>query len=183
MKILYPALESLGPRICILGPSNSGKSTLSHAISAKTEIEMIHLDRLFHYPNTNWVPRPFEEFTKLHDEAILEDQWIIEGNYTKTLPQRLDRATGLILLDSSTAMSLFRYFWRTWFQKEERLGSLTGNQDSVKWDMIRHITVVIPKNRRRYQALYHTIKIPKCLVTSRSELKQAYREWQLVLPK
>lgn len=179
----YPSLESLGPRICILGPSNSGKSTLAQAISTKKSDPIIHLDQLFHYPNTNWKPRPFNEFVELHDKAIQEEQWIIEGNYTKTLPQRLERATGFILLDSSTLMSLIRYFQRTWFQKEARLGALAGNQDSIKWDMIRHITIVTPNSRRRYRDLYSTLEMPKCFISSRYELKRAYKQWQLVLPK
>ena len=51
-------LDTLGPRICILGPSNSGKSTLADAIAAKQGLEPIHLDRLYHLPHTDWQPRP-----------------------------------------------------------------------------------------------------------------------------
>lgn len=178
-----PHLEKLGPRICILGPSNSGKSTLARAIAVKQNLPLIHLDQLFHYPNTNWQPRPFEEFEMLHQTAIAGDQWIIEGNYTKTLPARLASATGIILLDSSTIMSLMRYFHRTWFQQNRRIGSLAGNQDSIKWNMLRHITIVTPKNRRRYQTIYANILLPKCFIPCRSKLNQAYQKWGLSFPK
>lgn len=93
-------LDELGPRICILGPSNSGKSTLAEAIAGKRDLPAIHLDQLFHTPHTDWIPRPAQEFVHLHDAAIAQEQWVMDGNYSRTLPQRLARATGLILLDT-----------------------------------------------------------------------------------
>ena len=100
-------LDTLGPRICILGPSNSGKSTLADAIAAKQGLEPIHLDRLYHLPHTDWQPRPAGEFLTLHDAAIAGERWVMDGNYSSCLPQRLARATGLILLDLSTPLSLW----------------------------------------------------------------------------
>lgn len=177
-----PSLESLGPRIIILGPSNSGKSALAQRISHKQNLPIIHLDQLYHYPNTNWKPRPFEEFSALHDLAIHESSWVMEGNYTKTLPARLTQATGFILLDSTTIMSLFRYGYRTWFQKEARLGALSGNQDSIKWKMIHHIAIITRKNRKRYLSQYPLITLPKCYLSSRSILNKAYKIWELEHP-
>jgi adenylate kinase family enzyme len=68
-------LSELGERICILGPSNSGKSTLADAIARRRGLKAIHLDRLHHIPNTNWKLRPSEEFLALHDEAVASDRW------------------------------------------------------------------------------------------------------------
>ena len=92
-------LDELGSRICIMGPSNSGKSTLAVAIGRTRGLPPIHLDQLHHRPNTDWEPRPDEEFRALHDAAILGPRWVIDGNYARCLPQRLERATGVILLD------------------------------------------------------------------------------------
>lgn len=54
--------SELGDRICILGPSNSGKSTLADAIARKRHLSTVHLDQLFHLPNTDWEARPRDEF-------------------------------------------------------------------------------------------------------------------------
>ncbi|MEH3106737.1 MAG: hypothetical protein PGN09_05440 [Sphingomonas fennica] len=93
------------------------------------------------------MPRPDADFAHLHDIAIAGDEWVIEGNYSALLPQRLARATGLILLDVPAAISLFRYVRRC-------------GRDSVKWAMIRHILVTTPGNRAAYARLFERRAVP-----------------------
>ncbi|WP_413771104.1 hypothetical protein [Lichenihabitans sp. PAMC28606] len=72
----------------------------------------IHLDQLYHLPHTDWVSRPEDEFAALHDAAIMGPRGVIDGNYSRLLPQRLQRATGFVLLDVPTSVSLYRYIRR-----------------------------------------------------------------------
>ncbi len=171
-------LEELGERICILGPSNSGKSTLADAIGRKRNLPPVHLDLLFHLPGTDWQPRGESEFLALHDAAITGERWVIDGNYTRCMPQRLARATGLILLDISTPASLLRYFRRTLFETDRR-GGLSGGKDSVKWEMIHHIAVVTPRNRARYAEMFCSLDLPKLSLPSIAAIKSCYAEWGL----
>ena len=99
-------LAELGCRICIFGPSSTGKSTLAMAIGRSRGLPVVHLDQLHHQPGTDWQPRPIEEFFALHDEAVAGASWVIEGNYSLCVSQRLSRATGVILLDASATTSL-----------------------------------------------------------------------------
>ena len=167
-------LDELGTRICIMGPSNSGKSTLAEAIGQAKRLEVVHLDQLHHLPHTDWVPRPADEFAALHDMAITGDRWVIEGNYSRLLPQRLERATGFILLDVPTTTSLYRYVWRCWFERNRR-GALEGGRDSVKWDMIRHIVIATRHNSARYRDMVAGIKLPKIQFASTNALAAFYR--------
>ncbi|MBZ9762067.1 AAA family ATPase [Mesorhizobium sp. CA8] len=173
-------LSDFGDRICILGPSNSGKSTLANAIARKRGLEAVHLDQLFHLPNTDWQQRPKDEFITLHDAAIASEHWVMDGNYSVCMTQRFRRATGLILLDISTPASLLRYFRRTLFETK-RHGALEGGRDSIKWDMIRHIAVVTPRNRKRYQAMFEELELPKLRLSSLRSIKQCFRDWSLSL--
>jgi adenylate kinase family enzyme len=172
-------LDALGPRICILGPSNSGKSTLADAIARARGLTPIHLDLLHHTPNTDWQPRPQAEFLALHDEAILGERWVMDGNYTICMPQRLARATGLILLDLPTTASLWRYVRRCWFERN-RIGALEGGQDSVKWVMIHHIAFRTRDNRKRYAALFDSLDMPKIRLMTPDALNRFYRAEGLV---
>jgi len=171
-------LASLGPRICIVGPSNSGKSTLAGAIARKCALEPVHLDRLYHLPHTDWEPRPADEFAALHDAAIAGGRWVMDGNYSSCMPQRLRRATGVILLDISTPLSLLRYLRRTWFERDRR-GALDGGRDSVKWAMIHHIAVVTPRNRRLYAEMVEGLDLPTVVLPSAAAIRRCYRRWEL----
>jgi adenylate kinase family enzyme len=171
-------LDALGPRLCILGPSNSGKSTLAVAIARARDLPPVHLDQLHHLPNTDWQPRAPAEFVALHDRAIGAERWVMEGNYTRLLPQRLARATGLILLDLPAATSLVRYVRRCWFETD-RLGALEGGRDSVKWAMLHHIAIVSPGNRRRYRTIFDQALLPKVALLSPRALADFYRAERL----
>ncbi len=168
------SLQQLGPRICILGPSNSGKSSLAYAIEDKLAIPAIHLDQLFHQPYSDWVPRREAEFIELHQAAIAKESWVMEGNYTRHLAPRLERATGFMVLEVSTATSLLRYFRRTLFE-HKRQGALAGGKDSVKWQMIRHIAIVTPPNRQKYLSIFDQSSLPKIRLQSARELKLFYK--------
>ncbi len=85
---------------------------------------------------------------------------------------------GVILLDVSTPLSLLRYVNRALFQRN-RYGSLEGNKDSIKWKMIHHISIVTPKSRKRYAALFEQLTIPKIKLTSIKEIKKQFDEWEL----
>ncbi|RVT94413.1 AAA family ATPase [Sphingomonas crocodyli] len=167
-------LENLGDRICILGPSNSGKSTLAVAIARRRGLDAVHLDQLHHLPGTDWVPRAPEDFTALHDAAILGDRWVIDGNYTRLMPQRFARATGVILLDAPTGISLWRYVRRALFETN-RVGNLEGGQDSVKWAMLHHIAVRTRDNRRRYAAMLDGLDLPQIRLTSSRLIDNFYQ--------
>lgn len=171
-------LSELGERICVLGPAGSGKSTLTDAIARKQGLEAIHLDQLYHLPNTDWQIRPVNDFLSLHDKAIAGHRWVMDGNYSKCLPQRLRRATGLILLDVSILNSLFRYLRRSLFDSD-RIGGLEGLQDSIKWVMVRHIVLVAPQNRRRYADMYQELDLPKVSLPSSRDLRAWYRACEL----
>jgi adenylate kinase family enzyme len=101
----------------------------------------VHLDQLHHLPHTDWQPRPEAEFAELHDAAILGEQWVMEGNYSRLMPQRLTRATGAILITSNHWLRFSRYLKRTLVNHSDRAGPLEGAKDSIKWEMVHWILV------------------------------------------
>jgi len=172
-------LAALGPRIMICGPSNTGKSTLCVALAARLGAEAYHLDLFRHLPSTDWVQRSDDEFAALHDEAISHERWAMDGNYSVLMPQRMARATGIIMLGGSRWANFRRYLWRTLFEKRGRAGSLAGDKDSLKWDMVRWLLIVQPKNRDRDLARVRAAGLPLIELRSMSELRRLYREWGL----
>ena len=169
------SLDDLGVRICIMGPSSSGKSTLARAIGDARDIPVVHLDQLRHVPASQWELRTDEDFAALHDRAVVGERWVIEGNYSSLLPQRLAQATGFILLDSAAAPSVVRYLQRTWGRRE-RVGGLAGTEDRISWEMIRYILGTGQANQRRYRALFKELALPKIFLANRAALGRFYRD-------
>ncbi|OPZ79133.1 MAG: topology modulation protein [Alphaproteobacteria bacterium ADurb.Bin438] len=167
-------LEDLGSRICIMGPSSSGKSTLTRAIADKKGIEYCHLDSMAHIPNTNWVRCDNDEFIKKHDEFIKKDSWVIDGNYKLTIPQRFDRATAVIFLDFSPLKCCFYYLKRCLFKKN-RYGTLEGAKSDFSFELLRYIIFDYSKKIDSYRKLMESKKnIFKIYVKNRKELNELY---------
>ena len=175
----FPPLASLGDRIMICGPSNAGKSTLAVALARKLGSEAFHVDLFRHLPDTDWVQRSDEEFTALHDAAILKDRWVMDGNYSKLMPQRVARATGIILLGDNRWANFARYVRRTLFEKRQRPGSLAGDKDSIKWEMVRWILLVQPPLREQARARVRSAGLPLIELGSMRELQRLYEAWGL----
>jgi adenylate kinase family enzyme len=172
-------LHALGERIVILGPSNAGKSSLSVALSRKLGLPPVHLDQLHHLPHTDWQPRPEEDFAALHDAAILGESWIIEGNYTRLMPQRMARATGAILLTSSHWRRFMRYIKRTLINRGDRAGHLEGAKDSLKWEMAHWILVKTRNSAPKYRQILKDAGLPFVECRTAQELDALYRVWEL----
>jgi len=173
-----PSLSSLGRRIMICGPSTAGKSTLAVAIGRKLDIPVAHIDLFRHLPDTDWVRRDDAAFHRLHDEAIAADEWVMDGNYSELFPQRLKRATGIILIGHHRIPTFLRYLRRTLFQKN-RPGSLAGDKDTLKWSMVHWILVASPRNLRRYRAELPRAGLPFVEVRGMRGLNELYDAWAL----
>lgn len=86
-------------RIIIIGCGGAGKSTLARQLGEKLDLPVIHLDKIFWRPG--WVQITQEEFDALHRRAIDQEKWIIDGNFNRTIPERLARCDTVIYLDFS----------------------------------------------------------------------------------
>lgn len=169
-------LAALGRRICIFGPSNAGKSTLAVGLGRRLGVPAIHLDLLHHLPGTDWTPRAPQEFARLHAQAIAKDEWVMEGNYSRLMPERLARATGAIWIDTPMPGNLWRYVRRTLFERD-RVGALEGGQDSLKWLMVRHIAFVQPRSREKMARIIGESGVPLLRVGSLGELNALTARW------
>jgi adenylate kinase family enzyme len=177
-KDAIPPLATFGHRIMICGPSNSGKSTLAAALARKLGVATVHLDQLRHLENTDWRQRPDEEFARLHDAAVAGDGWVMDGNYSKLMPTRLPRATGIILLSDNRVANLGRYVRRTLFEKH-RPGNLEGATDSLKWNMVHWIWVASPVALRRYRQQLPQVGLPFLDIRGMTDLNRLYSAWNL----
>ena len=86
-------------RIIIIGCGGAGKSTQARQLGEKLDIPVVHLDKLFWKPG--WVQVSQEEFDALHTRELAKAKWIMDGNFNRTMPQRIARCDTVIYLDFS----------------------------------------------------------------------------------
>ncbi|WP_283124912.1 adenylate kinase [Angelakisella massiliensis] len=84
-------------RILVIGNSGSGKSTFARKLHRATGLPLFHLDLLWHLPDKTNISR--EEFDTRLEEILALKEWIIDGNYQRTLQQRIAACDTIFLLD------------------------------------------------------------------------------------
>ena len=174
------SLSELGTRICIIGCSNSGKSTLTDTLSRKLNLPAYHLDQFAHIENSKWQRQSDEILIKKHTDIIKSDNWIIDGNYSVCMQARVDRATSVIWLDPNIYSSIFRYVWRSLKNDKNRPGRLKGAKNEFSFWLIKWIFFNYPRNRIKYQKLLESKQnLPVIRIESMAELKKYYRFWSL----
>lgn len=93
-------------RILIVGSGGAGKSTLARKLGAILGIEVIHLDTLFWKPG--WIESEKEEWEAKVRAAIGRESWILDGNFSGTLSERLEACDTVIFLDLPRLVCLWR---------------------------------------------------------------------------
>ena len=84
-------------RVLIIGCPGSGKSTFARALAEKTGLPLVYLDMLFHRPDRTTLTQA--EFDQKLAEVLTRPAFIIDGNYARTLPERLASCDTVFWLD------------------------------------------------------------------------------------
>ncbi|MCF0055234.1 hypothetical protein [Dyadobacter sp. CY356] len=171
------SLNELGKRICIIGPSSSGKSTLATKLGEKLNISECHLDQLAHTAGTNWQLRDEKEFAADQDVILEKDSWIIEGNHSWCMPQRFAKATSLIWLDPNFLGCCFRYIARSVKNDHNRPGRLKDATNEFSFEVINSIVFKYPRIRQRHKAILLGYTFLILRIHSMKELNQFYTKW------
>ncbi len=164
-------------RILLIGCGGSGKSTMARQLGALLNLPVVHLDQIYWQPG--WVHLSQEDFDLRLEEELRQERWIMDGNFDRTLPRRLDRCDTVIFLDYSRLTCLMgvlkrvltnygrvrpdmaagcpeqidliflKWIWD--FRKQERPKVLDHLRSCT------HVRVIILKNRRQGRALLKNI--------------------------
>lgn len=97
-------------RIAIVGNSGAGKSTFAQKLAKKLNIKVTHLDYLYQ-TNTRKVRKNIS-WDMIQNKLVLNEKWIIDGNFPRTWQIRLKAADTIIFFDFPIWMSLYRVLLR-----------------------------------------------------------------------
>ena len=145
-------------RINVIGTAGSGKSTFSKRIAEKLDIPCIEIEELAW--KSNWTEATDDElFSKLKTLLSSED-WVLDGNYSKTRHIKWKRCQIVVYLDLSFHIIFYRLLRRTliriftgkelWAGNKETFWRQFFTRDSMILWTIKRFSM----NRKRYTELF-----------------------------
>ncbi len=84
-------------KVIIIGCPGAGKSTFARKLAAKTGLPLHYLDMIYHLPDRTVLHAP--QFDKKLQELMAADEWILDGNYQRTMPARMKEADTVFFFD------------------------------------------------------------------------------------
>jgi adenylate kinase family enzyme len=153
--------ESL-KRTVVVGTSCSGKTTFARRLAGLLSVKRIELDAINWLPG--WRPRPHEEFRMLVEEAVSADEWVLDGNYSRTRDIVLPRATALIWLNYSFPLVGYRALSRTTRRVFYKQTSYAGNKETFRRAFLSRDSILVwvlktfHRRRREYSELLQELR-------------------------
>ena len=84
-------------KVIVIGSPGAGKSTFARKLRDTTGLPLYYLDQIWHRPDKTNIAR--EAFDERLSAIIANDNWIIDGNYGRTLEMRLQVCDTVFLFD------------------------------------------------------------------------------------
>jgi adenylate kinase family enzyme len=119
-------------KINVIGTSGSGKTTFGRGLAEILGIPFLEMDALFWGPN--WSMPDDEVLFKELATALEGNSWVLDGNYTRTIPIKWDQVEIVIWLDFNFARTLMQAVNRAAKRilSKEELWPGTGNRETLK---------------------------------------------------
>ncbi|HXK50796.1 MAG TPA: topology modulation protein [Clostridiales bacterium] len=149
-------------RILVLGCGGAGKSTFSKELHKKLGYELIHLDCHFWLPGWEMIEK--EKFDSMLDDFVSREEWIMDGNYSRTIDKRLDRADTVVYFDFPRWRCLYNAVMRMVkgkLFKKERSDITAGCEEKFDMEFYRWIWNFNKNNRAGNIARLEQVKESK----------------------
>ena len=162
-------------RILIIGCGGAGKSTLARQLGEKLGLPVIHLDKRWWKPG--WVESTPEEFDEKLAAELEKPRWIMDGNFNRTMPQRLSKCDTVIYLDFSRfacLMGVLKRVLTTHGKVRPDMGE--GCPERFDVDFLKWIWYYNPNNREKnYRLLNEAEGIGTIVLKNRRMVRRFLR--------
>lgn len=91
-------------KVIVIGCPGSGKTTFAERLNIITGLPLYYLDAIWHKPDKTHISR--ENFDKSISAILNTAEWIIDGNYSRTLEIRLEQCDTVFLFDLPTEVCI-----------------------------------------------------------------------------
>ena len=91
-------------KVIIIGCPGSGKTTFAEKLNKITGLPLYYLDAIWHKPDKTHISR--EAFDEHISRIFDTPEWIIDGNYNRTMEMRLRQCDTVFLFDLPTDLCI-----------------------------------------------------------------------------
>lgn len=91
-------------KIIVIGCPGSGKTTFAEKLNKCTGLPLYYLDAIWHKPDKTHISR--EEYDERLAEIFQTPEWIIDGNYNRTIEMRIQQCDTIFLFDLPTEVCI-----------------------------------------------------------------------------
>lgn len=166
-------------RILIIGNAGSGKTTFAKKLAGKTDLPLVHLDSL--YWTGNWEHVERETFDALLEKELKKPNWIIDGNFNRTLPLRLQYCDTVFYFDVPTVTCIWGITKRIIKNYGRTRSDMGGNCpeyfDRQKIALYRNVLSFNKQHRVKYKEMILSEKrIEVIIFKSRREVNRFLNE-------
>ncbi|WP_379138860.1 DNA topology modulation protein [Paenibacillus sp. sgz500958] len=168
-------------RIIVIGSAGAGKSTLSQKMGTILNLPVVHLDKYYWKPN--WQPTPNEEWDQIVIDLTMQDQWIIDGNYSRTMDLRMARADLIIFLDMPRWLCMYRILKRrVMYHKKSRPDMNEECPERIDFEFIQWVWNYRKRGRKKTLLRLEQLKDQKeiMIINNRKQLKEFISRLEVV---
>ena len=142
-------------RILIIGNAGSGKTTFALELAEKTGLPLVHLDKL--YWKGCWEHTAREEFDVVLQKELEKSEWIIDGNFNRTISHRLNYCDTVFYFDLPITTCLAGITKRTIMSYGRTRSDMGGDCpeyfDRQKLSLYRNVILFNKQHREEYKQL------------------------------
>lgn len=138
-------MPTMYKRIMIIGRGGSGKTVFADKLGKALGRSVTHLDKLFWMPG--WVQAyTSQEWGRVIQELADQDEWILDGNYSRSIDIRFARADTVVFFNFSPFRSLSYAYKRKFFPPTVQVDKAENMPEKVSWAFIK-MTFAYPTKR------------------------------------
>jgi adenylate kinase family enzyme len=146
-------------RINVVGTSGSGKTTFARELAELLNLPCYEMDQLFW--KADWQESSDDELSRRVHEVTSRSRWVLDGNYSRTIPIKWKKVQLVIWLDPSFVRTVFQVTKRTIRRSliRQEIWPGTGNRESLRKAFLSNDSIIwwaittYRNNRNKYSSI------------------------------
>ncbi len=161
-------------RISIIGGGGTGKTTLAIKLGEILSLPVYHIDGIKYLEN--WKKRDISERYEILLKYIKEDEWIIDGNFTRSLEKQFKRSDTIIFLDYSLFAQFRGVLKRMIMNLNKEVVGIPGCKEKINPSFLKFVAKFNKSKRLLYLDLLKKEKSEKVLIFKNRKSLNRYLE-------